>query len=371
MENNKVGFSPSQLQQMSESQFSTLFYSGNWAQLTNDTKLSMCQELENRLSARDHVEPRSVVPEQMNGACYGYQQGSRIAVNVDMLNDGVFRTTYTDEHGNRVTTEHAVQAASWNVYDTIVHEHTHGVSLDRDQAPYTYITSETDHDLYRIQDEERLAYEAGNKATLEAIDRAEVALSRAEPEKAAYLESINAESYEECLENARLAYNDPDIDKTLAQFISDQDQGIVPENRSESYQQLQEVYWEQTDRQMQEFLGWDKTNTPALEQGVGGSKTQGVANDMASNASQEQDGAVLSVGLAAYGHDGADMTASAEPASYGNDGADMAASAEPASYGNDGADMAVSAEPASYGNDGADMAASADTGGYDGGMDND
>lgn len=350
----KVNFTPRQLQSMPESHFSSLFHSANWARLTNDTKLAMCQELENRLAAADNVAPRNVAPEQMQGACYGYQQGSKIAVNVDMLNDGVFRTSYVDEQGNRVTTEHAVQAASWNVYDTIVHEHTHGVSLDRGMAPYTYFDSDTDHDLYRIQNEERLAYDAGNKATLEAISRAEAVLGRPEPEKAAYLESINAENYAQCLENAKAAYNDPTIDKTLAQFISNQDQGIIPENRSESYMRLQTAYQEQIDRQIQTTMEWDKTNTVTTEPAIG--------NDhLSPSATAENDGAALTAGTGTvdHGFDGAAMSSAEESADYGPDGADMSAATESAGYGADGADMTSGSDMGGY------------SGGSDGGMDND
>ena len=351
----KVSFTPRQLQSMPETHFSSLFHSANWARLTNDTKLAMCQELENRLAAADNVAPRNVVPEQMQGACYGYQQGNRIAVNVDMLNDGTFRTSYVDGQGHRVTTEHAVQAASWNVYDTIVHEHTHGVSLDRGLAPYTYFDSDTDHDLYRIQNEERLAYDAGNKATLEAISRAEAALGRQEPEKAAYLESINAENYALCLENAKAAYSDPAIDKTLAQFISDQDQGTVPEHRSESYMRLQTAYQEQIDRQMQAMMEWDKTNTVTAEPVIGND------NNLSASVTEENDGAAL--------------TAGTETVDHGFDGAAMSSAEESGDYGPDGAEMSAATESAGYGADGTDMTSGADMGGYsggsDGGMDND
>lgn len=254
MADNKVSFSPAQLKGMSETQISSLFHSSNWEQLDGGTRLNLCQEVENRLAAMDNVEPRTVVAEHMNGACYGYQQGDKIAVNVDMLNDGVFRTTFTDENGNKVTTEHDVKAPSWNTYDTIVHEHTHGVSEDQDKAPYTYIQSETDHDLYRIQGEEKNAYDAGNRSTLSAIQKAEAAMGKEDPSKADYIKSITEESYTKSLENAQMRYNDPVIDKTLAQFIADRDKGITRENASPSYKAIEALYDKQLERQMQELM---------------------------------------------------------------------------------------------------------------------
>ncbi len=250
----KVAFSPSQLRAMSEDQLSSLFHSFNWENIDANTKLNLCQELENRLAEMDGIEPRTVVAEQMNGSLYGVQHGNIIEINADMLNDGVFRTTYINENGKEVTSIHSVDAPNWNTYDTVAHEHTHGVSLDRNEMPYTYISSSTDYDLYRIQGEERAAFEKGNTLTQEAIARSEAAMGKQDYQKEEYLDSIARDSYEKSLENAKLKYNDPFIDKTLEQFIHDRDNGIHNENTSPSYKQIESLYNDQLQRQLMEIL---------------------------------------------------------------------------------------------------------------------
>lgn len=252
--NEKVSFSPTQLHAMNEEQISSLFHSSNWDRIDANTKLDLCQEVENRLAEQDGVEARTVIAEKMNGPLYGEQRGDIIAINADMLNDGVFCTTYTNENGNVVTSVHSVDAPSWNTYDTIVHEHSHGVSLDKDQMPYTYISPKTDYDLYRIQDEERMAFSKGNNMTKEAIAKAEAAMNKEDYQKEDYLESIANDSYEKSLENAKMKYNDPFIDKTLATFINDRDNGITRENASPSYKQIEALYNEQLQRQLTELM---------------------------------------------------------------------------------------------------------------------
>ena len=252
--NEKVSFSPAQLRAMNDDQISSLFHSSNWDRIDSNTRLGLCQEVENRLAEQDGVEARTVIAEKMNGSVYGQQRDDVIAINVDMLNDGVFCTTYTNENGNEVTSVHSVDAPSWNTYDTIVHEHTHGVSLDKDEMPYTYISPKTDYDLYRIQGEERIAFAKGNEMTKEAIAKAEAAMNKEDYQKEDYLESIANDSYEKSLENAKMKYNDPFIDKTLATFINDRDNGITRENASPSYKQIEALYDRQLQLQLAEIM---------------------------------------------------------------------------------------------------------------------
>ena len=115
----------------------SLFSSRNWNNLSNNQKLDACQEIENRLAAERGTEPREVLVADMNDGCYGYQYKDTITLNSNVVNDGVFRVTGTDLNGNTQTRFVDVNAASWEIFDTIHHEDLHGYWEDAGIMPDT------------------------------------------------------------------------------------------------------------------------------------------------------------------------------------------------------------------------------------------
>lgn len=226
-------------------QLHSFFTTNAWRSLDADSRLSICQEVENRLANARGTEPREVISKPMNGAVYGEQYGDTIAINSHILNDNVFRTTYTDFAGNIRTRESEVLAPGWETLDTVNHEDMHGFWEDQGIMPDTYIQYDTDADLYRIQGCEKAAFLAGEKNTLAAIQDVVRATGVVDPDAQIYLDNHMEDSYRQSLENAARNYNDPNIEATLNTHISNTDQGIEIENPSFSYDAIDCLYSQQ------------------------------------------------------------------------------------------------------------------------------
>lgn len=251
MSNQK--YSPEFMSHLSDGQLASVFHSNNWNNLDSESRYNACQELENRLAIEDGVNPRAICAEPMQGALYGYQQGNRIAVNSNILYDNVIRADIYQNDQLVYTHEEAVSACGWNIYDTIVHEHTHGVREDKGLCDDVYIEHKSDPAIYRIQNEEAQAFANGQLRTLEAISQAE-AICGTDPERNFYIDSVKNDRYEDALTQAQLQFNDPFIDKTLEQFITDRNNNIYRDNPSPSYEKIQNTYREQMIRNLQSQL---------------------------------------------------------------------------------------------------------------------
>ncbi|MCR4642140.1 MAG: hypothetical protein K5697_08945 [Lachnospiraceae bacterium] len=237
---NKTGY-----EDLSQVQLHTLFSSGQWSFLSFEDRMNACQEVENRYAAENHVAPCTVVPRQMDGGTYGWQSGRIICLNESLVKDGCFSVTYTDENQLSQTSLVPVEAPNWNVLDTVYHEGTHGIQESLGMVPDTYVTCDTDRDLYRIQKIEKEAYAQGQNRTLQAIGEVERETGLSDPEKGNYVTYIRNDSFQSSLRDAELRYNDPDIENTLAQVIYDRDYGIIPKEPSESYQIINRLCDEQ------------------------------------------------------------------------------------------------------------------------------
>ena len=229
---------------LSQTSLGSRFQSQVWDRLPYEARLSLCQEMENRLAARQGLQPRTITAQPMENKRYGVQRGDTIVLNSHLLRDGVFRSTYLDANNVPRTFEITVPAAGWNLYDTICHEHTHGVQWDegRAQTYVSYISPNRDYPLYRIQPDEREAFAVGQKETLEAIARVEAAIGRELPEKANYLATVREEAYEPALARAQMCYGDPGVQEVLDQVVFDRENGVTPDSPSLTYTYISEVY---------------------------------------------------------------------------------------------------------------------------------
>lgn len=281
----------------------SLFSSENWNKMNGEQRLGACQEVENRLAAERGTEPREVICSEMEGCTYGYQYGNTIELNSSLLNDGVFHVEYKDFDGNTQMRTVPVNSPSWEVFDTVNHEDMHGYWEDMGIMPETYIQFDTDANLYRIQGCEKSAFEAGERNTFAAIKDIEESLGIKDPEALVYLDAHSENSFQESLEEAKLLYNDNDIEDTLNSYIANTDLGITPANASPSYEAIDDLYYQQC---VENYLNSEQTETEESTQIISTSQSSelvedgsGIFNDFSqSNVSGysavlEDDGAVI------------------------------------------------------------------------------
>ncbi len=225
----------------SDTQLHSLFSSKSWNELSFESKVQACQEVENRYALSNGVAPCTIQTKQMQGGVYGYQSGNTITLNESLLKSGTFIQSYTDSNGNMQTREIPVMAPSWNTLDTIYHEGTHGIQEATGRMPYTYIQSEADSSLYRIQSIEKEAFAMGQLKTLEAISEVEQYTGVQDPTQRDYIEYVKIDSFDSALEASITNYNDPNIEQTLNDVIQDRDNGIYRDNGSASYQAINQL----------------------------------------------------------------------------------------------------------------------------------
>ena len=226
-----------QFSNLTNKEVGLLFSTENWNSpaMNNEAKLEACQELENRLAEQDGVLARNVFAEPLDGTERGYQTGSRIMVNSNVLNDGVTRTTSTDANGAKIVQEGAVPSSNWDVHDTICHEHTHGIQLDEGRLQdLSYINPLADYDLYRIQSSEREAYDAAREKTLAAIAAVLNERGHVDSGLQDYLDALARDSYQEALARAIAHYHDPNIQQTLDKVCADYEKGLRGNYQSKS-----------------------------------------------------------------------------------------------------------------------------------------
>ena len=224
-----------------QTQLHTLFSTEKWEQLSFEDRINACQEVENRYASENGVAPCEIKCEQMNGASYGWQNGNTICLNTSLVRDGVFITSYTDQFGQKCQIETAALAPSWNTLDTVYHEGTHGIQQATGRMPNTYISPSMDGDLYRIQGVEKEAYAVGQSRTLDAISEVENTTGKYDASRDDYFASVRNDSFQAALQDASNHYNDPDIENTLQNVISDREYGISQNNPSSSYQAINDL----------------------------------------------------------------------------------------------------------------------------------
>lgn len=269
-----------------------LFASDNWRNhMSCQDRLQACQEVENRLAQERGTLPRAVVPRPMDGKTYGFQSGACIVMNEHMLRDNAFYISYRDENGADVTAKVEIDAVSWQTLDTVYHEDWHGAQQDMNSPTlmreYIDPTFSGDYDLYRIQGCEKEAFAVGNDRTLDALRSVQARTGQCDPEQAAYLAAIRAESFDEALARAEAKYDGADIEQTLAQVGEDRYSGVFSPNPSEAYQRIDSVYDLQAHRQLQALI-----NGTAREGSVS-EETGGLEGQLPGRTESLDDGAAL------------------------------------------------------------------------------
>lgn len=225
-----MDFYPTRYNELSNFEVNALYRSDMWSNLSREEKLEALQELENRTAEELGNHPCEVCTEKMNGAMYGYYSSGQIVVNESLINDGVLR--YEDSDGN--TLEFAPDDVNAQMMDTIHHENYHAYQADvinnrlehNNQSEVNlwraneevYISSCDNDVLYRIQPQERVAFERGESQTKAAFNEIEDRYGE-DAGYQEYIASINKYSYDNALTMAKETYGDENIQETVDNYM--------------------------------------------------------------------------------------------------------------------------------------------------------
>ncbi len=216
------------------------FRAENWNRMDPSARMQALQELANLSAEMNHAAPQAVRAEAMEGNTYGYFDGTAIVVNEHLVNDGVLVATVTDEEtGETELMTHKVEDVNLQMMDTIFHEDYHsfqeqavdgkipqetldamGISKETlrnweaNDSYVNYVDPKVDGNLYRIQEVEKSAYQAGEVRTQEAFAYLNGKYG-VDANYEAYVASIQEHGYDRNLEMARMRYGDIEIDRTL------------------------------------------------------------------------------------------------------------------------------------------------------------
>lgn len=223
---------------LSDRELHCFCHSSNWEQLSPEARLQVCQELHNRYADEHHMERCEVTAEPMRGTLFGEYDPSSgsIHLNQSVLEDGTI-VTQNGEH-------RAYEGSNAETIDTLFHETSHAyddqlaqaaenhlegaqantellndaqlrnLDVDLTRASNSiYITK--NEDMYRVQDCEKRAFEAGESETRHVMDDAVRVLGRDEQYET-YQQNLELNAgYNESLDNLKAAYHDNDIAQTL------------------------------------------------------------------------------------------------------------------------------------------------------------
>ena len=225
-----MDFYPTRYSELSNSEINELYRSAVWSDLSREERLDALQELENRAAEELGNKPCEVCIEQMNGAVYGYYSNGQIVVNENLVIDGILR--YEDAEDNIL--EYAPDDVNAQIMDTIHHENYHAYQddavngriehenqgeIDLWRANEDMYISPSDNDtLYRIQPQERSAFGQGELKTKAAFKEIESKYGE-DTGYQEYLTTINENSYESVLTEAKETYDDEDIQETFDNYM--------------------------------------------------------------------------------------------------------------------------------------------------------
>lgn len=225
-----MNFYPTRYSGLTNLEIDELYRSDIWSALSGEERLDALQELENRTAGELGNQPCEVRIEEMNGASYGYYCGGQIAVNKSLVNDGVLR--FEDIDGTVI--EYAPHDVNAQMMDTIHHENYHAYQdevtngsfehVDTEERALwqanaeAYISPSDNGILYRLQSQERSAFERGESQTKAAFEKMEEKYGE-DAGYQEYLVSINKNNYEQTLLTARNIYQDKDIQETLDAYM--------------------------------------------------------------------------------------------------------------------------------------------------------
>lgn len=222
------------------------FRNENWNKMNASERLEALQQLEIISAEKNHSCPQKITAKELEGAVYGYFDGTEIVVNKYILENGMMIKNVQDEEtGEMEQLSYRIQDANIQMMDTIFHEDYHsfqeqavngeipmetleamGVTKEilRDwQANNTvlnYVDPEVDGCLYRIQELERTAFQAGESNTKEAFVYLNAKYGE-EPNFGKYMQSIENSNYSKNLNMAQMRYGDVDIVDTLQKKMNE------------------------------------------------------------------------------------------------------------------------------------------------------
>lgn len=213
---------------LSNEEVNELYRSNTWASLNRDARLDAMQELENRSAEACGNQPCQIKTEEMNGYQYGGYANGEIVLNEHLVADGQFVTHYAD--GSIETQD--VGGINGQMMNTIHHENYHAFQDEvvRGQLEHwdaaeaelwaanwldeQYIGSDDPSGCYRIQNLEKSAFEHGEAETQAAFNEIETKYGQ-DAGYQEYLGEIEADSYDNSLENAKMINGDSNIEETV------------------------------------------------------------------------------------------------------------------------------------------------------------
>ena len=233
----------------SNSEINELYRSAIWRVLSSEERLDALQELENRAAEKLGNQPCEICTEEMNGSQYGYYYNGKIYVNESLINNGTLR--YVDETGNVL--EYIPNDTNAQMMDTIHHENYHAYQNEvihgwlehNDQQEIElwranedmYISSSDNGILYRIQSQERTAFDRGEQQTKIAFEELESKYGD-DAGYQEYLTSINQDSYKNALTEAQEMYEDENIQETLDFYMV----SSYMENHADESELVSDIY---------------------------------------------------------------------------------------------------------------------------------
>lgn len=236
-----MDFYPTRYSGLSNTEINMLYRSDTWTNLSCEERLDALQELENRAAEELGNRPCEVCTKKMNGAEYGYYSAGQIVVNESLVNQGLLQ--YEDKEGNVLM--YAPDDVNAQMMDTVYHENYHAYQNDvinnrlvHDNQNEVeiwranedmYISSSDNGILYRIQSQERTAFDYGELQIKVAFEKIEAECGE-DAGYQAYLTSLHEHSYEIALTIARETYNDENIQETLDNYMLESYQENHAEN---------------------------------------------------------------------------------------------------------------------------------------------
>ena len=225
-----MDFYPTRFSELTASEVCELYRADKWATLSREERLDALQELENRAADELGNQPCEIRTEEMSGSTYGYYINGQIAINESLVNDGILR--FEDTDGTVI--EYVPHDVNAQMMDTIHHENYHAYQdevindrLEHDDAEEStlwranegnYISSSDNGILYRMQAQERSAFEQGESQTKVAFEKMEEKYSE-DTGYQEYLASINEHSYDKALSTAKEIYDSENIQEVLDNYM--------------------------------------------------------------------------------------------------------------------------------------------------------
>lgn len=234
-----------------------MFAGSEWDNLDVDDRKSLLQEVENRAAAKRGTEARTLTFDDLEGGTLGYQKGDSIVINSNLVERGAYRVNVNNKEDGTVTSRDVkLPASNWHLLDTVFHEDTHGIQEDenRGQTVKSYIESESNYMLYRLGPDEREAFRNGQGKTLSVIDYVTEYGEINDPTMRIYVNSVKNDSEDALVEEAKILYNDPNIEEHIDTWANDVENNLEHSEEYAITHVLDRTLEEQRQRHYQEYM---------------------------------------------------------------------------------------------------------------------